>query len=185
MKKLKDLRLNVSISAVLMSVIGLICVLNPDSVSDFLAKIIGVVLMVVAAVMFLSRISDDVLRIPALLVAAMIAALGLYIFTNPQQFTYLIFLVFGIILLVDGVQDITMAFAAKVAGAPRWWGLLIPGGIDLLLGILCVAGQFIKLSITVIGIMLLFDGISSLFVVHKVNTAERVVDSVLTHEEDL
>ncbi|MBQ2576756.1 MAG: DUF308 domain-containing protein [Lachnospiraceae bacterium] len=185
MKRLKSLRLNVSVSAVLMLVIGTICILNPDSVSNFLAKIIGVVLVLVAAIMFLGRISDERLRVPALIIAAMIAALGLFIFTNPNQFTYLIFLVFGIILVVDGLQDVTMAFAGKAAKAPRWWGPLILGGIDLALGVLCVAGQFVKLSIAAIGIMLLYDGISSLFVVHKVNSAERVIDTVITREEDV
>ena len=185
MKKLKALRLNISVTAVLMMVVGVFCIMNPDSISNLLAKIIGAVLVLVAAIMFLGRISDEKLRVPALLVAAIVAALGLFIYTNPGQFTYLIFLVFGIILIVDGVQDVTLAFAAKAADAPRWWGPLILGGIDLLLGALCVAGQFVKLSIAAIGVMLLYDGFTSLFVVHKVNSAERVIDTVITHEEDI
>ena len=39
--------------------------------------------------------------------------------------------------------------------------------------------------ISIIGIMLIYDGITDMLIVHRVNKASRYVDSEILHEEDI
>ena len=60
--------------------------------------------------------------------------------------------------------------------------------LNLILGILCICNAFglVKITMILIGIMLVYDGVSGVFIVHKVNKSARtVVDSEILREEDL
>ena len=81
-----------------------------------------------------------------------------------------------------------MAAAGSKANASRVWGMILMAVIDLIAGVLTVLYAFgiVKLSMVVLGIMLVYDGISSMVVVGKVNHAEKmVVDSKILREQDI
>ena len=60
--------------------------------------------------------------------------------------------------------------------------------LNIVLGILCICYAFglVKLGMILIGIMLIYDGISDMFIIHKVNKASKeFVDSTILHEENI
>ena len=62
------------------------------------------------------------------------------------------------------------------------------GIFNIVLGVLCICNAFglVKIGLILIGLMLIFDGLSDMFIVHKVNRATKdVVDTDITREEDV
>ena len=60
--------------------------------------------------------------------------------------------------------------------------------LNIVLGVLCICNAvgLVKLGMILIGIMLIYDGLSDMFIVHKVNKASKeFVDSTILHEENL
>ena len=60
--------------------------------------------------------------------------------------------------------------------------------VNIVLGVLCICNAFglVKIGLILIGLMLIFDGVTDMFIVHKVNRASKdVVDSNITKEEDV
>lgn len=60
--------------------------------------------------------------------------------------------------------------------------------LNIVLGVLCIGNAFglVEIGMMLIGIMLIYDGISDMFIVHKVNKAAKdVVDSTITREENV
>lgn len=185
--KLKELKLNVTLSAILMVVFGIILLVWPGQVSAMIGKLVGILLIITGAVQLAGKLADDSNRTMGIIVAAIVLFFGLYIFINPGIVVSLIPIIFGILMVVHGVQDISMAFEGKTYQASGWKGMLALGVFDIVLGLFCVANAFglVEIGFMVIGIMLIYDGITDMIIVHRVNRATRTVDSTILHEEDI
>lgn len=185
--KLKQIRLHVTLAAVLCLILGVVFLFYPGTVTMFLARILAIILILVGATMLLGEWFNEK-RSSTMLVAVLIAGIGVWFFTKPNNAASLIPIVIGVILVVNGIQDITFAFAGKVAKASRWGLIIFFGVLNIIAGVvaICYAFQVISIAMQLLGVMLIYDGISSMFIVHKVNSAERdVVDSTIQSEEDI
>ncbi|MGN0241224.1 MAG: DUF308 domain-containing protein [Candidatus Weimeria sp.] len=187
-EKIKNSRFSETLIAFLAILLGVLCVANPDSVSAIVGRVIGIVIVIVGVVMILSRISDDSFRLSAIILGAVLCAVGLFIFSRPNDVLKLIFVVFGVLMIVDGVSGINIAFTMKSIGTQTWVPSMIMALISFLFGILCILGamDLLKISFIIIGIMLIYDGITSLYSLIKVHRAEKgVVDSKIVDEKDV
>ena len=124
-EKIKESRASQYLIAILAILLGVFCIVNPGGASAIVGKVIGIVIAIVGIVMILSRISEESLRLPAIILGAVICAIGLYIFSNPNGMLKLIFVVFGVLMIADGVSGISMAFTMKGIGTPTWWPSLL------------------------------------------------------------
>lgn len=178
-EKMKENRISQIIIAVLAIVLGIICITNPGSAADFIVRLIGIVILIVGIVMIISKLTDESLRIPAIILGAIIAAIGIFIFTHPGQTISLIFIVFGVLMIADSVQGMTAGMAIKAAGG-AWTPAFILSLISLAFGIICILAPmfFPKLSFMLIGIMLVYDGITSIYSSVKANTVEKDIIDV-------
>ena len=95
--------------------------------------------------------------------------IGIWIFVKPQSVLSLIPIVIGVILAVHGVQDLKVAFDTKRNGYTKWWSMLLMAIISLALGIICIVNAFgmVTLTMQIIGIALVYDGISDIWIVYK------------------
>ena len=186
--KIKDSRFSEFLIALLAVLMGVLCVVFPGEVSSVVGKIIGAVIVIVGAVMIFSRIKDESFRLPTIILGAVLCAVGLFIFSSPNRVLSLIFVVFGVLMLADGVSGITVAFTMKSIGTPNWWISLCLALISFIFGVLCILGamDLLNISVIFIGIMLIYDGISSLYSLIRVHRAEKgIVDSKIMDEKDI
>lgn len=185
--KIKELKLNITLSAVVMVVLGVVLLFWPASVSLMIGKVVGALLIATGAIQIVGNLMADSNRTMGLIVAAIILVFGIYIFVNPGIVVSVIPIIFGMILVIHGVQDIAMAFEGRSYQAPRWGVSIVLGIVNIILGLLCIACAFgiINMIISIIGIMLIYDGITDMLIVHRVNKASRYVDSEILHEEDI
>lgn len=186
-EKMKANRVSQIIIAVLAIFLGVLCIARPDSAADLIVRIIGIAILVVGIVMIVAKLSDVTLRIPAIILGAIIAAIGIFIFTHPGQTLSLIFIVFGVLMIADAIQEITASMAIKAAFGP-WLPSFFMAIISLVFGIICVlAPHFIpNLSFVIMGIMLVYDGVTSIYSTVRANKADKgVVDSHIVDEKDI
>ena len=108
------------------------------------------------------------------LVAALV---GFWIFARPESIVSVIPIVIGVILMIHGMQDVKLAFEAKSNGYVKWWSMLLIAAISLIFGVICIVNAFgmVKLALKVIGVALVYDGISDLWIVNRTAKAAKTV----------
>lgn len=176
MEMLNKIRNTLALTAVVYVVLGLVMLLIPVVVSDFICYIIGALFLVIGVAGILSYIKTRGTGFGSnltLIVSIIFAALGVYILCNPVSFASFIPLVVGIMLIVDSVNKLQSAFDLKKSGYKNWWQMLIVGFLIVSLGILLIFNPFetVELFIRVIGALLIFDGLSNLFTIYSYSKA--------------
>lgn len=188
MEKLKSIKLNVTLSAILSVAIGVLLVACPGTIVTILARLIAVIIIASGVVLLLPQIFDADRSYLSIIVAILIAMIGLWMFFSPKLVASIIPIAIGVLLVVHGVQDLSMAIEGKKNKANNWWSIILMAVLNIVLGVLCIGNAFglVEIGMMLIGIMLIYDGISDMFIVHKVNKATKdVVDSTITREENV
>lgn len=109
--------------------------------------------------------------IPGLL----LAALGLWLLSRPASVIVLIQFSFAAVLLFHGVIDLQSALSLMREGWPRWWIDLALAALTLVLGGVVLFNPFgtMEALTILIGLSLVYDGISDLVLIHRLSRAFR------------
>ena len=186
--KLESIKVDVTLAAVLSVVLGVLLVFWPGTVITMLARVIAIILIISGIASLIPRLLEPVKNYPAILVSGLIALIGLWMFLQPAAVASIIPIAIGVLLVVHGIQDLSLALEGKKNRAQNWWSIPLMAVLNIVLGILCICNAFglVKIGLIVIGIMLIYDGLSDMFIVHKVNKASKeFVDSTITREETI
>ena len=175
LEKVRSLRLNVRVGALMVIALGVILLVWPGAVITTITRGIGLIIAIIGVFQFLGKLSSRVNRSSGMLVGALIAGVGFWIIFHPERTAGLIPVIIGVVLVVHGVQNISLAFIGKGYGMERWYVYLIGGLLNLLCGVICVAYAFgvVELGVRILGIMLLYDGIASMLTVTRLNRYEQ------------
>lgn len=94
--------------------------------------------------------------------------LGVWIFITPESIATLVPIVIGVVLLVHGLRDFQMASEAKQSGSERWMLLFLLALLNCVFGVVCICDSFgvISVAVRVLGIALVYDGVSNMIIVH-------------------
>ncbi|MBQ1472686.1 MAG: DUF308 domain-containing protein [Lachnospiraceae bacterium] len=190
-EKLKKIRLHVSLSALLTVVLGVVIMLNPTSTVLLIAKAVGTIILIVGAVMILGGLFDsDGTRMGGIAVGAIIAIIGAWVLMSPEKAAAIIPAVVGVIMILQGIENAELAFSAKKARGRHWGMNLLVAAANIAFGVLCITTGLgvVSIGMMFVGGMLVFNGLSSMVVVHRVNSAERQaiidVEARVTDEDD-
>lgn len=187
-EKLKSIKINITLSALLSIVVGVMLIAYPETVVTIITRAIALVLIISGVVLFVPQLFEPIKSYLSIIVSILIGMIGLWMFFRPTMMASLLPIAIGVLLVVHSVQDVALGFEAKQNKADNWWSILLMAVLNLILGILCICNAFglVKITMILIGIMLVYDGVSGIFIVHKVNKSARtVVDSEILREEDL
>lgn len=94
------------LAPVLVIVLGLILIVNPDSASALISKILGWVIILVGIAFGLSAIFNESGRIGKAICAVALAVVGGWLVQNPLALAAWIGRIIGVLLVIDGVEDI-------------------------------------------------------------------------------
>ena len=74
-------------------------------------------------------------------------------------------------------RDLKLAVETKRNGYGKWWSMLIIAAVSLVFGVLCIVNAFgmVKLALQFIGIALIYDGISDLWVANRAVHAAKMM----------
>jgi len=187
-EKFKELKLNITISAIISIVIGVLLLVFPEKSLITISRVIACIIVLSGLSIIVSQIFEYGLNGLGIVVGGVLAIIGIWIFRAPDAIVSIIPIAIGVILVVHGVQDLGLALEGLKAKADRAWLPFIFATLNILLGIVCIAAAFKVVAITVqiIGIMLIYDGLTDFGIVHKVRKATgSIVDGKITHEEDI
>ena len=186
-EKIKGMRLNITISGILTIIIGILLLVYPTESLTTIGKVIGGIVIIAGLGIVIGQIYENGFNAMGIMVGGVLALIGIWIFISPSAIVSIIPIAIGVLLVVHGLQDLGLGVEAVRASAPRSWLAFVFAVITILLGAVCVAGAFkiITVATRIIGIMLIYDGITDIGIVRKVRKATSIVDSVITSEEDI
>ena len=113
MDKLKSIKIDVTLAAVLSVVLGVLLVIWPATVITVLARVIAIILMVSGIVSLIPRLMDEVKSYTSIIVSLLITLIGLWMFLSPQAVASIIPIAIGVLLVVHGVHDLSLALEGK------------------------------------------------------------------------
>lgn len=184
MNILKRIKTNAIISALLYVVLGLALLLRPELSTTVLCTALGVVLILRGLSDILDFVfhRDGTLYYSLHLAAGVIlAAVGVWLVTQPTLIAVIIPRIIGILILFHGCKDLADAMTLRKNRSSRALAAMILGLVTIALGVLLVANPFTAFAtvVRIIGIVLIYDGVSDLWITGEVTKAVKLAEKEL------
>ena len=165
------------VSALLTAAAGGFLLFWPDRSVDLLCSLLGAALLVIGLAYVLGCLARRRGGVPMwfLIPGIILAALGLWLMKSPSAVMTLVQYAFAAMLIFHGVLDVQGAISLARLDWPGWgWDLLL-AALTLVLGgvIFCNPMGSFSLLVMVIGVSLIFDGISDLVIIVALGRADR------------
>jgi uncharacterized membrane protein HdeD (DUF308 family) len=181
---LRERRLSSTFSALIAIALGVVLLLWPDLSSRLLCMILGATLLIAGAgyiISYFARRSRLATLQFEIILGIVLAILGLWLLLRPDIFLSLLQFVFGAVLVIHGVIDLQAAFHLQGAGYERWWLALILALLTVVLGAVIILDPFTTLNalLMLIGVALIYDGISDLLLIFRLSRVFRAVAEVV------
>ena len=176
MKYLEKIKSTTIVSSIIYVLLGLVMVIFPEVVNDFIWYIIGGLIVIFGILQLMNYLSipyKNFLTGIVLLISFASIALGTYIIFSPEKLISLVPLIIGVIMIVDGIQKLIQIQSIKQAGYDNPIALLIYALCLIVLGIILIKNPFgaILVVIRIIGLFLITDAIEELITVKKYERA--------------
>ncbi len=175
---LKSIKTNILGSALLCVILGIVLVIYPNTSLALVCRAVGVIVLITGAGFLLSHIRGGIFSWfykLDLILGVLFVILGGYILLNPLGLLSIIPIVFGVLLIYHGISDLGQALELRKYEADRWWISIIIAVITIALGIMIMKNPFstIDMLMRIIGICLIYDGLSDLLLVGKFSRSIR------------
>ncbi len=154
--------------SIIIIVIGIVIMMCPVAYLGMLVSALGYMLLVGAAVMVLDFISSKKVLVNYISLTGGLCAglLGFFVLLQKLDVLPMLGLVFGLVLILEGISDLLNAFLyVRRAGSTAWGILAVLSGLTILFGLLVLFNPWwnspegLK---QVIGFMLLFSSVVSI-----------------------
>lgn len=162
-----DMKHNYFISAIVTVVVGLILVIWPDISGKILCYTLGTALIIMGIIQLIVFLRGERIGIVnkfSMGMGIVLVVLGILVCVNPQTVLSIIPIIIGIIMFLHGLMDVIYTIDIKNTGATKWWIALIAALVTLLAGLFLIFNPYFafEITMTIIGIALLYDGGSDL-----------------------
>ncbi len=174
MEAFKKIKLDYLVQALVTIVIGLVLIIWTAASLDFMARALAVLLALIGLVFivaFFFKKEKNYIDSWNFALGILIAAIGIWIFLNPSQFTDFIPKLFGVFIIVSGLMNLAQTVSLIRYNYGFWWISLILAIITVVLGgiLLFNAIAVKEFVVKVIGIFLVYDGISNIWTISRVS----------------
>ncbi|MBO5623523.1 MAG: DUF308 domain-containing protein [Butyrivibrio sp.] len=170
---LKNKTFSYCIQAILTIIIGVVLIIWTGDSIRLVARALAALLVLVGVVTVISyflRKDRNVVSSTGFGIGIIIAAVGVWIFINPDTFTDFIPKLFGIFILLSGILNLWQTITLMRSKYGYWSFSLLFAVITVGMGIvLLLEPTFIKnIIVTLIGVFLIIDGGSNLWTISRV-----------------
>ncbi len=176
----KKLRIAAYMTAILTIALGAVLIAWPMEVTGLICRVLGAILVVMGAVYLFGYFVEG-RGILAVTGGLLFLLLGVWIFITPQSVATLVPIVIGVVLLVHSLRDFQMASEAKRNGSERWMVLFLLALLNCVFGVVCICDSFgvISVAVRMLGIALVYDGISNMVIVyHTVRAVKYAAEKI-------
>jgi uncharacterized membrane protein HdeD (DUF308 family) len=186
---MKSFTTNRIIFAVGAAVLGIILLIWPAASLIIMAKCIGALVAIggLAAAYQFYKDHDSPAKSLLLVMAAVMIICGAVIFLHPEELVKLIPMIMGILVLISGLINLGETFTLSKKRYSRWWLSLIIAVITIGAGLFLITRAFslAALITRIAGGILLFDGLSDLWVISRVHKADKDAQAVDLQAEEV
>jgi len=174
----KELKANYILSAVFCIIFGVTLEVWQDASSRVVCMGLGAVLAlsgIVNIVTYFMRRDGRMVSQILLLAGIILTVLGGWIIFNPGVLIMMIPVVIGVVVTVHGVHNLIQAMELFKNNYSKWWVALLLGAVTVGLGVLLICNPFeaVNTAIMLIGIFLVYDGVSDLWIISRVSKTAR------------
>ena len=175
---LKRIKTNALLTAALYAALGLVLLIRPELSAAVLCTAMGLILVVCGLIdvaVFLRTRDGSLYAAAHLVTGIVLAVVGLWLMSRPTLISVVIPWIIGILICVHGAGDLRDAITLRKSGASRWSAALLLGLVTLALGAVLVCNPFETFTtvVRIIGLFLLYDGISDIWITAQVSKAIR------------
>lgn len=174
----KELKANYILSAVFCILFGITLAVWPDASSKVVCIGLGSVLALSGIVNLVTYFVERDGRLVSqllLLAGIILTVLGGWIIFNPDVLIMIIPVVIGVIVAVHGAHNLLQALDLFKNNYSKWWVAMLLGAVTVGLGVLLICNPFEAVStvIMLIGIFLIYDGVSDIWIISRVSKTAR------------
>ena len=175
---LQEQRRSSALVALVTIIVGVVLVVWPDRSVSMICAILGGALLLCGLLYVIGwfagkrRQSKSVFMI---IPGVILAGLGVWLMTSSSTVIALIQYVFGAVVLFHGILDLQAALALLTQRMNKWWIDLLLALLTLGLGLLILANPFGTFAalVVLIGIALIYDGASDLWLIGRLSRSLR------------
>lgn len=170
---LKKIKTNVVISSLLCVILGLVLVFRPGLSIRIVCTAVGIVLIVTGVMKIIEyfAVRDGSMYSQVnLIFGIVLAVVGVWITMQPDKVLAVIPIIVGIVIVIHGLHNLKQAMELWRDKYDKWWIALIMGLLTVGFGVLLICRPFAAIDTVVmlIGIFLIYDGLSNIWIVSRV-----------------
>lgn len=171
----RKIRADYLLSSILCVVLGVVFVIWKDGVINLLGSVLAVIMVVVGVVYLGSFLLNFMTNGFSVILGGLILAVGIWFLIQPSVIVSLIPIVIGVLLLFHGIRALKEILNAKKFGYSAWGTGLVLAIISIICGLICVFDAFgvMEKAVMVVGIILIFNGLSNVWIAVSATHAER------------
>ena len=175
MDRMSQLKKSKLIAGIISALLGGVLLFWPGLTMGLICQFVGAALGItgiLTAAVFFTQPKESPFRAASLIAGIPLALLGLFIFLRPSFLIEFIPVVVGVIILMDGVANLMETFGLMKQGYSKWWISLIFAVLTIALGIVLLMQPFgvAKVIMQAIGIIILYNGLSDIFIASRIKT---------------
>jgi len=184
---LKGLKANYTVSAGLCMALGLVLLIWPGTTTRIVCMLLGSVLLAYGGfqtVVCLINKEKTFFSQGMLIFGIVVAVVGLWILLRPEMIIMAVPLIIGVLIIIHGVHNVIQAVELQKEAYDKWWVALLFGILTVIFGGLLVYNPFeaAEAAIRIIGISLIYDGASDMWILSRVFKVKRHKEKVIDAE---
>ena len=166
-EKIKEYKIDNIVMGILSAVVGVILVIFPGTTLRMIGYLVSAALFlmgIVSIIIYIRRKTEDNFMKNDFLKGLVAITLGVCTILKVEVVISLLPLILGIIIIISGCSKLQETI--DMARVKSWLILLIAAIINIALGVLVVCNPFdtMKLLVTIIGIGMIFGGVTDVFI---------------------
>ncbi len=177
---LREQRRSSIAAAIITILVGVLTVFWPNRSVNLMCMLLGTAILVTGVIYIAGWFSRRREGAPVFFVlpGVILLALGLWLITRPDSVVRLIQYIFGAVLIFHGLVDLQSAVALMRQSVERWWLDFVLTVLTIVLGVVILANPFGTFSalVMLIGVSLIFDGASDLYLIWRLSQAMKDFD---------
>lgn len=172
---LKKIKADYLVSSFLCILLGIVFIIWKTQVLDVMGSVFAVILVVIGVIYLSSFFLQVVTNGLSAIMGGIVLAMGIWFLLQPEIVVSIIPVLIGVVLIAHGARALMETFAAKKYGYDAWGINMILAILSLVFGILCVINAFgiMQKAIIVVGIILIYNGVSNIWIASRSSKAER------------
>jgi uncharacterized membrane protein HdeD (DUF308 family) len=171
----QHLKMDYLLSSLMCIILGIIFIVYKGGVVNVLGMAIAILLIVFGGIMAGSFLLNLATNGFAMFAGMLILAAGVWFLLMPSVVVSVIPVVIGILLLSHGIRAIKESVSAHKYGYSSMGLSIVLGIVSIVCGVICIFDAFgvMENAIMLVGIILVFNGLSNIWVSMRVSHAER------------